>query len=108
MKLNELVNVVSPGNKTNLSGGDLPNAYRDDASKANKLPRTKKKDVYGTGGIATSVDTGDGGEAGGDTGGDTGGTGDGGGAGDGGGTGGATGGSGSSGGGAAGGSGGSA
>lgn len=104
MKLNELVNVVSPGNKTNLSGGDLPNAYRDDASKANKLPRTKKKDVYGTGGIATSVDTGDGGAAGGDTGG----TGDGGGAGDGGGTGGATGGSGSSGGGAAGGSGGSA
>lgn len=104
MKLNELVNVVSPGNKTNLSGGDLPNAYRDDASKANKLPRTKKKDVYGTGGIATSVDTGAGGEAGGESGG----TGDGGGAGDGGGTGGATGGSGSSGGGAAGGSGGSA
>lgn len=104
MKLIELTNVVSPGNKTNLSGGDLPNAYRDDASKANKLPRTKKKDVYGTGGIATSVDTG----AGGDAGGAGDGAGDGGGSGDGGGTGGATGGSGGSGGGAAGGGGGSA
>jgi len=33
--------------KTNLTGGDIPNQYTDDASKADKTPRKKKKDVYG-------------------------------------------------------------
>lgn len=57
MKLNELVNVTSAGNKTNLSGGDLPNAYKDDASKASKEPRKKKKDVYGTGGVSAAINS---------------------------------------------------
>jgi len=58
VKLSELANVISPGNKTNLSGGDIPNTYKDDASKADKTPRKKKKDVYGVGGTAMAVDTG--------------------------------------------------
>ena len=50
MRLHEIANIISKGNKTNLSGGDLPNAYTDDANRASKTPRKKKKDVYGTGG----------------------------------------------------------
>ena len=67
MKLSELFNATKGGDKTNLSGGKLPNTYRDDASKANKLPRTKKKDMYGTTSLATGADVGagDGGGSGG-------------------------------------------
>jgi hypothetical protein len=47
MKLFEIKNVKSAGNKTNLSGGDLPNVYTSDSTKASKEPRKKKKDTYG-------------------------------------------------------------
>lgn len=50
MKLEELTNVISPGNATNLSGGKLPNAYTDEVSKVSKEPRKKYKDVHGTDG----------------------------------------------------------
>lgn len=47
MKLKDLVNVKSPGDKTNLTGGNIPNSYTDDPSKGVRV-RKKKKDVYGT------------------------------------------------------------
>lgn len=65
MKLEELelTNVKSAGNQTNLTGGKIPNAFTDDASKASKKPRKKKKDVYGTNAHATGVSSGaDGGD----------------------------------------------
>jgi hypothetical protein len=75
MKLHEIANIMSKANKTNLTGGDMPNAYTDNAESQSKLPRTKKKDMYGTNGIATSVNTGgDSGGDGGSTGGSTGGS----------------------------------
>jgi len=55
------------GNKTNLSGGDMPNSHTDDATKQSKKPRKKKKDTYGVGGVATGIDSG--GSMGGDGGG---------------------------------------
>lgn len=60
MKLKDLVNVKSPGNKTNLTGGDIPNSYTDDPSKGVRV-RKKKKDVYGTTSVGLSS-SGDGGE----------------------------------------------
>lgn len=61
MKLEELANMVSSGEKTNLTGGDLPNVYRDDVNKVSKKPRKKKKDVYGVGGFGVGINTSSGG-----------------------------------------------
>lgn len=66
MKLKDVTNIASPGDDTNLSGGKLPNAYTDNADTSSKRPRTKKKDVYGTNGIATGVDSGGDGGGGGE------------------------------------------
>jgi len=69
MKLKDVTNIKSAGDDTNLSGGKLPNAYKDNADSVSKLPRTKKKDMYGATGLATGISTGgsggDGGGAGG-------------------------------------------
>jgi len=68
MKLREITNIVSSGDDTTLSGGKLPNAYTDNVNSVSKLPRTKKKDMYGGNGMKTSVDTGDGDAGNGDAG----------------------------------------
>ena len=51
---------MGKANKTNLTGGDLPNVYTDNAERQPKAPRLKKKDVFGAGGIKTAVNTGGG------------------------------------------------
>jgi hypothetical protein len=62
MKLDEIVNIASAGNKTNLSGGDMPNAYTDDSTKVSKKLRKKHKDTYGVGGSDAGVAADGGGE----------------------------------------------
>ena len=71
MKLREAANIMGKANQTNLTGGKLPNVYNDNAESQSKLPRTKKKDIFGGNGMATSVNTG--GDSGGDAGASTGG-----------------------------------
>lgn len=46
--MKDLINVTSPGDKTNLTGGDMQNAYTDTDFKKDRV-RKKKKDVYGIG-----------------------------------------------------------
>ena len=49
MLLDEIINLKSKGNKTNLSGGSIPNAYKDKYTRKGMI-RKKKKDVYGVSG----------------------------------------------------------
>jgi hypothetical protein len=58
MKLKDIANIVSPGDATTLSGGKLPNAYKDNDKALSKHPRTKKKDMYGSTNLATGADIG--------------------------------------------------
>lgn len=63
MKLYEIKNIVAPGNETNLTGGNMPNYYKDSPSEGPRV-RKKKKDVYGVGSGPTNASgqAGDGGD----------------------------------------------